>query len=377
MASIQTRSLSDGSQSFRVVYRVDGKQLADTLWTYDDALAHKALVEKIGGAQARRVLLAREAAPRDARTLADYAVEHVRKLEDVTDGTRRDYLAMIANRLEPTPLGQMPLVAIQREDVTAWLDGMDVSVKTRRNYHALISTVLGAALDAGAIARNPARGIRVRQTVPVADMVLITPGELAVLIAEIPTAYQPLVMLLAATGLRWGEATALRVGDVDLDARVPLLRVGAAWKRTGTGRRELGPPKTRAGVRTIGLGPTVAEAIRPLVEGRPHDAWLFTNTVGNPVLGSNFHRNTWQPALRRLNDSGRMTKRPRIHDLRHFAASQQVQNGVNVLAVKKRMGHESITTTVDRYSHLAPDYLEVTAAAADLGLVQAMPEIED
>jgi integrase len=384
VASIQRRRTKSGD-AWRVQYRVDGRMTSTTLFTAEDAAWFGDLVDRLGGATARQVLAARDSSDSRSATLAAYLRGYVEHLEGITAGTRKDYLGMIANRIDGTALGELPLDAVSRDAVTAWLNSLDVATKTRRNYHALVSAGLTQAVEEGAIPANPAKGIRIRQVEPVHDMVILSPGELAILLGALPDRHRPLVLTLAGTGLRWGEATALTVGDVDLDARVPLLRVTKAWKRTGSGARELGPPKTRAGARTVSLPFEVAEAIRPLVDGRRSDELLFPGARGRPLRSSNFHDLVWRPTLDRLNADRDvdgnpilplLAKRPRVHDLRHFQASQQVAAGVPLNVVQRRLGHESIKTTVDRYSHLAPDYLEVSAAAASIGLVQAAPVME-
>lgn len=373
------------SGSYRVHYRLDGRQQGFTVATLREAQEVVRLMDRHGVPDALAILDAQAGIPASVPTVSEHLVAYVERLDGITAGTRKDYRGMIANRIDGTPLGELPLPAVTRDHVAAWVRDLDVATKTRRNYHSLLSGAFAAAVDAGVMTSNPAKGIRIRQAEPVHDMVILTPGELAVLIGALPEQHRPLVLLLAGTGLRWGEATALLVGDVDLDARVPLLRVTKAWKRTGSGARELGPPKTRAGARTVSLPVEVVEAIRPLLDGRRSDELLFTGARGGPLRSSNFHDLVWRPTLDRLNADrdadGRpvvplLAKRPRVHDLRHFQASQQVAAGVPLNVVQRRLGHESIKTTVDRYSHLAPDYLEVSAAAASLGLVQAAPAIE-
>jgi integrase len=381
VASIHPRP----SGSYKVAFRLEGRQRSITVASLDDAVKVVDLIDRFGPADALRLVDAHASTPASVPTVAEHLRDYVARLDGITDGTRKDYLAQVENRVAGTPLGDLPITLVTRDAVAAWLRDLPGATKTKRNYHALVSAGLAAAAEADLIPSNPAKGIRIRQAEPVHDMVILTPGELAVLVAEIDPRFQPLVITLAGTGLRWGEATALRVGDVDLDARVPVAHVTKAWKRTGSGRMELGPPKTRAGVRTVSLPPEVVGVIRPLVEGRRQDAWLFSGVQGNPVRGNNFHDLVWGPALDRLNadrdEEGnlvtpRLTKRPRAHDLRHFHASQLVAAGVPLNVVQRRLGHESIKTTVDRYSHLAPDHLEVSAAAASLGLVQAVPAIE-
>jgi integrase len=56
-------------------------------------------------------------------------------------------------------------------------------------------------------------------------------------------------------------------------------------------------------------------------------------------------------------------KTPRIHDLRHSHASWLIAAGVPLPAIQRRLGHESITTTIDRYGHLAPEMDDTIVAA--------------
>src|SRR6202040_4460447 len=70
-----------------------------------------------------------------------------------------------------------------------------------------------------------------------------------------------------------------------------------------------------------------------------------------PVRAHNFNPNVWEPARARAKDNG-LTKKPRVHDLRHTNASWLIQAGVPLTVIQRHLGHESIQTTVDRYGHL-------------------------
>ena len=388
MAHIQKRSGTAGD-TYRVLFRVGGAQRSATFKTIAHAQRFSDLIDRYGPADALALLDA-ESVASAAPTLAECAHEHVEQLHgEVTPGTARDYLSLVTRRIDTQPLGALPVDLVTREHVVRWLgylEGEGLGSKTRRNHHAFISGVLSFAVERRYRSDNPARGITIKRAEAVHSGVFLSAGELAILVAEIDTWYQPLVITLAGTGMRWGEATALLVGDVDLDARIPLLRVDKAWKRTGRGQSDVvGPPKTPAGVRTISLPPEVVTTLRPLVDGRRQDALVFTARQGGPMRHDKFHSRYWQPALDRLGAdkdadgnpiTPRLTKRPRIHDLRHSHASQQVAAGVPLNVVQRRLGHESIQTTSDLYSHLAPDYLEVSAIAASLLLRQAVPELE-
>lgn len=90
-----------------------------------------------------------------------------------------------------------------------------------------------------------------------------------------------LITLAVHTGLRWGEISALRVGDVDLERR--RLAVKRAWKRDGELHWIIGPPKTARSRRVLSLSPGLVELLRPYVVGRPAGRHLFANTNGDPL----------------------------------------------------------------------------------------------
>jgi integrase len=135
----------------------------------------------------------------------------------------------------------------------------------------------------------------------------------------------------------------------------------------------------------VSLPTQVVQEIRPLVEGRASDEWLFTAVKGGPIRHDHFHERVWKPTLDALNarkdTDGNdvvplLAKRPRIHDLRHTHASGLIARGVPLTIIQRRLGHEDISTTSNVYGHLAPDHLAVAAAAAGYALVQAVPELE-
>jgi integrase len=85
---------------------------------------------------------------------------------------------------------------------------------------------------------------------------------------------------------------------------------------------------------------------------------MFRATRGGPVQHSYFHPKVWVPRTRKAGLEG-----VRLHDLRHTHASWLIARGIDVVTISRRLGHESITTTIDRYGHLLPDQ-DAGAAAA-------------
>jgi integrase len=206
-------------------------------------------------------------------------------------------------------------------------------------------------------------------------MTVLTRDEFALLLSKISPQYQPLVLTLVATGLRWGEATALTPADLNVATQPATIRVTKAWKRDANRDWYIGPPKTRRARRTIALPGALVDVLLPLVAMKAPDDLLFTNSFGNQLSSSRFWTSTWTPALeaacnpRRADgtqdpDAPRLTKRPRVHDLRHTHASWMIAEGTDLFVLQRRLGHESITTTTDTYSHLLPDQQNAAALAA-------------
>jgi integrase len=89
-------------------------------------------------------------------------------------------------------------------------------------------------------------------------------------------------------------------------------------------------------------------------------ALVFTNELGHPVLQSNFRKNVFGPAARRAG----IEPVPRVHDLRHTAASFMGRAGYTLLEAAEQLGH-SATSMTEHYSHVFPDARQEKVAKLD------------
>lgn len=381
MASIRRRDGAKGT-TWAVLFRQGGKQRSSTFDNEVAALRHLERIERFGVDAAERLLDAEmRSDPDRSPSVAELVDRHIDALSGVQSDTIRTYRQM-QKKLAATPLGHLPIDVVGREDIAKWIrdqqDGEDgLSAKTVRNRHALVSAALRQAVDDGILDRNPAERAKIRRTER-REMTFLTPTEFQVVLARANPHYRPLLMTLYGTGLRLGEATALRISDLDLTAKPPTLTVARAWKNDGV----LGPPKTRAGRRTLSIpGPVVSELAR-IVEGRPADELVFVNLAGGRVLQASLH-DLWQQWIRDYDTdraTGKPTPRkpklgkvPRIHDLRHSHASVMIAAGINLFDLKHRLGHESIQTTANTYGHLMPEAQVQAERAASLAFVVDAP----
>jgi integrase len=384
VASIRERPRSDGTVAYVVLWRTGGRGSPQPQLTFDDRPAAERArhIIELTRADPERIAELLAASTPD-RTVRDAVHIHVEALTGVSSRTRADYLRDSRRYIEPV-LGALPVTALDRDTAAGWLNRLDgwvprISDKTIANLHGLLSAAMGSAAERGWVERNPCRGLRL----PARDygdeqMVILTHAEWTLLLGEIPPYWQPLYTFLAGTGVRWAEAAGLTVAHLDLDAEQPAVRIVQSDKRgaPGSGRR-LGSPKSRRSRRTVTLPEPVAVALAPVVAGRGPAERVFTTRRGGPLNRSHYGQ-VWQPAVARARDPDRhgaaaLARGPRIHDLRHSHASWLLAAGVDLLTVSRRLGHESITTTADRYGHLLPESQRRAAEAAARALGGGSP----
>ena len=163
--------------------------------------------------------------------------EYVRQIVDLSPGQRKRYLGQL-QVLAWTPVrGSLvfegPVTAIGEAHLKTWLIEWDRSLKTKANYHGLIFGVFAYAVKRGYLAANPAKGTapkqsRVKQSRP--ELRFLTERELAAAV-RLAKGHGDVLAVTAGTGLRFGEISALWIGDVDLDRGT--IRINKAWKRNG------------------------------------------------------------------------------------------------------------------------------------------------
>jgi integrase len=339
-------------------------------------------VIEANGGDLNAALAVMAASKRQSPTVAAVVAEHISLLTGVAPGQQTRYRSQLRDHLGGR-LGSTPIELVGLRDIAGWLHEMQakgLAPKTIANVHGLLSSAMKTAIRLGYRTDNPCHGVKLPKGTAASDeMCLLTSAEVGLIVSQLTPRYRPLVRFLVGTGLRWGEATALQVGDVVLDGAAPSVRVVRAWKRGEDGRPYLGPPKTKRSRRTVSLPDALVDELRPLVTGRGGDEFLFVNALGGPVLHATFWPKHWAKAIERAQHpvapdgkpdptAPRLTKSPRIHDLRHSHASWLIAQGTDLFVVQRRLGHESITTTMDRYSHLLPEQQLSAAAAAGRAL---------
>lgn len=345
------------SGRYKVRYRHAGKQSSQTFDTRKEAQRFAVLLDALDPQRALDQLYEetqREAVP----MLNVVAADHIRLLTGVEEGTKLTYSRLWARTWGPL-IGSIPATQLSRDDIAEATNTLahTYSAKSLKNQRGLLAAVCDRAVDLRYLPSNPTKRLRLPRSKETErkEMRILTPDEFAGILERMHHHYRPFLLFLAGTGARWGEAVALQVQDVTL----PDVRIRRGLKWSPDNNRTIGPTKTRRSNRTVTLPTDVQAALAPLTEDRPGDALVFTAPRGGPVKHRTFWSDIWLPAVEPVKP------RPRIHDLRHSHAAWLLAAGVPVHVVSRRLGHESIKTTVDVYGGLLPDAQVAAAAAAD------------
>ncbi|MFI7042025.1 tyrosine-type recombinase/integrase [Microbispora rosea] len=151
--------------------------------------------------------------------------------------------------------------------------------------------------------------------------------------------FRALVLLATFASLRWGEVSALRRSDLDLDAGT--VRVRAAFVERSTGELVLGQPKSKAGRRTVGIPQAIVPALREHLATYVQDepgALLFPGAKGGPLRRSGFNTRTrWVDVVKEMGLPGL-----HFHDLRHTGNMLAAESGAGLKDLMARMGHDNV-----------------------------------
>lgn len=298
---------------------------------------------------------------------------------DRKESTRDLYGNMSRRHLEPEPFGAIRLDRLKPSDVEALILSMRAQTKVRggETVRALsdstirqVYTVLRAGLDGavrdGLVAVNPAAKVKRPGVARQEAKHLPADGVQRVLAAASSSRYYAALVLIAATGLRKGEALGLSWQRVDLDAGT--LTVLATLGRIGR-NLVISEPKTARSRRTVPLSPAVVTMLRKHKVAqaedrlRAGDQWqdsglVFTTEFGGPVDPRNLLR------VLEVAAAAAGVDKVGVHTLRHSAAVAWLESGVHIKAVADLLGHSSIAITGDIYGHTSDD----TARSAVAGL---------
>jgi len=287
-------------------------------------------------------------------------------LRGVKPKTRTGYRSLLDSRVLPV-FGDVELRSITHDRVQGWVTAMSaegLSASRIRQARQVLKASLEVAVIQGKIARNPVAGVKIDPDRPRGQKFLDAP-QVARLVAaaeEQQDGAGLVVLLLAYSGMRWGELVALRASSVDV-ARGRVTVSVSATEVAGKGI-VIGTPKNHR-IRALVLPRLVAGPLAAHLAGVEPGGLVFATPKGRHAGGelrsAAFRSQVWRPAV----EAAGLDRDLRIHDLRHTCASLMISAGASVKAVQMALGHSTALITLTTYTHLYDEDLEAVADALD------------
>ena len=273
------------------------------------------------------------------------------------------------------------LQPIQLQGLYNGILGRGLKPRTAEQVHRLLHKALGDAVKWRLLPQNVASSVQAPKNEPVEHRTWTQDETQRFLRCAIrdDSRWSPLWLFLLGSGCRIGEALALRWSD--LNWTEPSVRIERSLSHYGN-RRVEGPPKTRAGFRTITLPTFATDAFerqrvsylalsRAVGAPGPHDVddRVFSTEGGGVPYPCDL-RKRFHEACRRAG-----VPKMRVHDLRHVHATAAIASGVDAKTVQHRLGHATLAMTLGVYAKAtrAGDVLAARALDAVIEISPASP----
>lgn len=374
MASIRERKGARGT-TFAVLFIDEGRQTSETFRDEKSARKFAGLVDAIGPTGARELLAPENA---DKATVDDLATEWLEwKRRDMTVEGHRDYKRQYEKWIKPT-FGQRIAERVDERDVQMWVDKVlapQLGAKTVASRHALLHGLYAwaSAKTRRHVTHNPCKETVLPKRKKPALRGLSIP-ELHQLLRAAEKADKTdaadVIALMAGTGLRVGEALGPQVGDIEVTPSGTFLTMSRVYRR-GEGVVEGG--KTEAAYRRIEVLEPAATMLARRVVGRGADELLFPNpTTGQAWNPTAFRRNGWAPIVEA---AGLAERKPTPYWLRHTHVALCHAAGMDAVEIQRRIGHESIQTTINVYGRMINGMSDTSRAGLTALLNPAAAEI--
>jgi integrase len=259
--------------------------------------------------------------------------------------------------------GRRRVGEIRHSEVAHWVASFSLgdqpkSATVTIRAFGVLAAILDVAVKDRRINVNPARGVKLPRKAPKRRSYL-TAGQVD-LLASHSGDNATLVLMLAYTGLRWGEAIALRVSSIDALRRRLLVEENAV---TVGSRIHVGTPKTHER-RSVPFPKFLSEPLARACEGKGRDELVFGAGAAH-LAKAQTHSGWYARALKAAHAADSDFPHVTVHDLRHTAASLAISAGATPKAVQRMLGHASAAMTLDVYADLFEDDLDAVSERLD------------
>lgn len=360
-----------------MLYRHGKRQASKTFVTEAAAVRVRDLINALGPDRALAALA--EELDQSGPTLAELAAQWFdAKARDLTPRALDDYRRDYAKWIEPH-FGHRQADAITEADVQAWVDRIahKLSAKTVADRHALLHGIYkwASARKRGHVPHNPCleTDLPKRVKTPPKGLTYAEWVALSAASYRVDGDAADVILFLASTGWRIGEATALMPLGVDDMGGQRLYVDMTHVNRKGSG--VVAGAKSAAGLRRIRI---INEDCRAMLRRRliglgPHD-FVFTNPHSPTGLWepSTFRNRWWRKSVEA---AGLVDRKPTPHWLRHTHVMLCHLAGMSITEISRRIGHEDIRTTINVYGRMIDDMSDDVADRLDALLSGRTPQV--
>ncbi len=302
---------------------------------------------------------------------ADWAAEWLQSKINLRASSWTRDESYLRNHVMPT-FGDIALAKIDKLLVQSWVRDLvtkGLHPSTIKECYRILRGVMDDAADARLIVESPCRNVTLPR-VPKMEQRYLTAAQVEQLVAATDPQFRVLVMSAAYLGARWGELVGLKRQHLNLLKRE--VRIVGTLEEVPGGVRYVEETKTSASRRTLDIPAFLVDLLAAHLKGAPESEFVFCTKDGSPIRRSNFRQRVWRPAVKKSGiDPGF-----RFHDLRHTCASLLIEQGAHPKEIQARLGHSTITTTLDRYGHLMPGLGRQLAANLDEMRKKAVSDVD-
>lgn len=310
--------------------------------------------------------------PPSDRTIADLIAEWLeRGAARWKPGTQAAYRQRAENHVLPV-FGKTKAEALTTPRIQHWIDGMQrkgLDASTIDNVSRILSGALREAVQIGILPTNPAVGVR-RPPVETKEAATWNSVQIDAMMRAVASEpfWNALYRLALATGMRPGEIRALKWSDVDHKRGIVTVR--RTMTKDADGRVVMGKTTKTGKSRQNAVSASTLKALKSWETAQKERRlalgpdWIDDGLVFDRGDGRFLPLTTWQKAHARFTETAKI---PAItfHQLRHTSATISLEAGQHPLIVSRRLGHRSIQTTLDVYSHISEDLARSAAESLD------------
>lgn len=285
---------------------------------------------------------------------------------NVSEETFANYKWFIDKRISPR-IGGLRLTDLRKSDVQHFYNQMTadgIGARMVRLCHSILHSALTEAVRLNLLAINPASKSKLPKWTR-KEISVLTPEQAKAFREAAQNNSNGCVLIFALeTGMRPEEYLALKWSDIDFEGAKAIVQRSLKRRKKADELKTwyFGETKTKKSRRTVPLSSSLIKMLkayrleqnkRRLKLGalyENHDL-VFASEFGAPVHIENLRNRNFQKVLEKIGLSNAL----RLYDLRHSCATLLLLAGENPKVVSERLGHSSVTMTLDTYSHVLPN----------------------